>query len=117
MTEWKKNGGWVIDGGVEKFHMRVQAFCGEKLPNPQYMGLAAGRLMGHKEKLPTEVSDELQFSMKCIVGAIVLVFGVKDAWSMFRPYFFELLLVSPEETRRSFMGVTDIVSNYQKGKR
>ncbi len=116
--EWIKNGGWIIPGGVEEFRKRIHR-CGSEglVVNPRYMGLAAGRLLGHRRKLPPEASDDLQFSMKCTVGAIALIFGVHDAWSLFRPFFLELLVLSPEELRTSFKGVSDLVGSYQKGKR
>ena len=81
------------------------------------MGLAAGRLIGHKKKLTDDASDDLQFSMKSIFGAIVLSFGVKVAWDMFRPFFLELMMLSPDELRTNFAGISDLVSVYQKGKR
>jgi dsRNA-specific ribonuclease len=115
--EWTKNGGWTIPGGIEEFHKRIHLRGGGVLFHPQYMGLAAGRLMGHRKKLPVEASEDLQFSMKCVVGAIALIFGVHDAWDLLRPFFLELLVLSPEEMRTCFMGVSDLASNYQKGKR
>ncbi|KAL3758875.1 hypothetical protein ACHAWU_003147 [Discostella pseudostelligera] len=115
--EWTKNGGWIIPGGIEEFHKRVHLHGDVGLFRPQYMGLAAGRLMGHRKRLPMEASDDLQFSMKCVVGAIALIFGVHDVWDLFRPFFLELLVLSPEEMRTCFMGVSDLASNYQKGKR
>ena len=116
--EWMKNEGWIIPGGVEEFRRRIHRCGGEGLTSsPRYMGLAAGRLVGHRKKLPMEASDDLQFSMKCIVGAMTLIYGVQNAWNICRPFFLELLVVSPEEMRTSFMGVSDLVSNYQRGKR
>jgi dsRNA-specific ribonuclease len=115
--EWAKNGGWFIHGGSEEFHMRIQRHGFNSCPNPQYMGLAAGRLMGHMKKLPKNASEDLQFSMKSIVGAVALSFGVKDAWEMIRPYFLELMMLSPDELRISFDGISDLVSLYQKGRR
>ena len=116
--EWTKNGGWIIPGGVEEFRKRIhRCGCEGLASSPRYMGLAAGRLVGHRKKLPMEASYDLSFSMKCIVGAMTLIYGVHNAWNIFRPFFLELLIVSPEEMRTSFTGVSDVVSNYQRGKR
>jgi hypothetical protein len=32
--------------------------------NPRYPGLAGGRLVGHVKKMPTEITNELMFSLK-----------------------------------------------------
>ena len=114
--EWAKNGGWVI-GGIEEFQRRVEHHGHYTCPNPQYMGLAAGRLMGHTKKLPDNASEDLQFSMKSIFGAVALSVGVKDAWDMIRPFFLELMMLSPDELRVSFAGISDLVSLYKKGRR
>lgn len=118
--EWKKRGGWILPGGVEEFRRRVKqnfdnpSGCFE---HPQYTGLAAGRLWGHKDKLPGDASDELQFSMKCIMGALTLTFGVRGAWDLLRPFFIEVLLLSPDELRTAYEDVSPIVSSYKKGRR
>jgi len=118
---WANNDGWMIPGGLDEFHRRVQQYYGDgmckKLACPQYMGLAAGRLWGHGQKLEGKASEDLQFSMKCIVGALTLTFGLRDAWDMLRPLFLELTLMSPEELRTSYKGVSDLTSNYKKGKK
>lgn len=114
--EWAKNGGWVI-GGIEEFQRRVEHHGHYSCPNPRYMGLAAGRLMGHTKKLPDNASEDLQFSMKSIFGAVALSVGVKDAWDMIRPFFLELMMLSPDELRVSFAGISDLVSLYKKGRR
>ena len=115
--EWAKNEGWVIHGGIKEFQRRVQQHGYNDCWDPQYMGLAAGRLIGHTKKLTDDAWEDLQFSMKAIVGAVVLSFGVKDAWDMFRPLFLELIMLSPDELRISFAGISDLVSVYQKGRR
>ena len=115
---WAKHGGWSIPGGRKEFQRRVKeyyGYCPDK--SPQYSGLAVGRLLGHKKKLPDEASDDLQFSMKCIVGALVLSLGVNEAWDIIRVFFLELLLLSPDELRDSFDDVSDLVGKYKKGKR
>ena len=115
---WAKHGGWSIPGGDKEFHKRVKqyyGYCPDK--SPQYSGVAAGRLWGHKKKLPDEASNDLQFSMKCIVGALVLGLGQGEAWDVIRPFFLELLLLSPDELRNSFDDVSDLVGHYKKGKR
>ncbi|KAL3810012.1 hypothetical protein ACHAXA_006127 [Cyclostephanos tholiformis] len=115
--QWAKNEGWVIHGGIKEFQRRVQQHGYNDCRDPQYMGLAAGRLIGHTKKLTDDAWEDLQFSMKAIVGAVVLSFGVKDAWDMFRPLFLELIMLSPDELRISFAGISDLVSVYQKGRR
>jgi len=119
--EWAKHDGWKISGGLGEFRRRIEQYYGDdgcsEMARPQYMGLAAGRLWGHTNKLPDAASDDLQFSMKCVVGALVLAFGVNDAWDILRPFFLELMLLSPEELRTSYMGVSDLVSCYKKGKK
>jgi len=119
--EWSKRGGWIVPGGQDEFQKRgIQRRRNDihsQMERPQYMGLTAGRLWGHKKKLPDEASNNLQFCTKCIVGALVLAFGRKDAWDMIRPFFLDLMLVSPDELRDYYMNASDLVSKYEKGKK
>ena len=67
--EWMKRGGWIFPGGADEFLRRLKHDNGnhpqKMMKHPRYMGLAAGRLWGHHDKLPDEASGDLQFSMKC----------------------------------------------------
>ncbi|KAL7543786.1 hypothetical protein ACHAXR_013378 [Thalassiosira sp. AJA248-18] len=121
--EWGKHNGWIVPGGQAEFRRRIQQLHGDDshpetiMEHPQYVGLAAGRLWGHKDKLPEEASGDLQFSMKCIVGALALAFGVRDAWDLLRPFFLEHMLLSPDELRACYRDISPLVSNYKKGRR
>jgi len=44
-----------------------------------------------------DVSENLAFSMKSLVGALVLSTGLEGMWCCMYPYFEELLLLSPSE--------------------
>eukprot|EP00979_Chaetoceros_neogracilis_P010327 scaffold2450_cov311-Chaetoceros_neogracile.AAC.2 len=115
--EWSMRGGWIVPGGQDEFQKRIQRCRNDihfQMERPQYMGLTAGRLWGHKKKLPDEASNNLQF---CIVGALVLAFGRKDACDMIRPFFLDLMLVSPDVLRDYYMNASDLVSKYEKGKK
>jgi dsRNA-specific ribonuclease len=94
--EWAKNGGWVLEGGVKEFHRRRTAcFAPTGRPNakmeasdPSYFGLAGGRLHGQGgKKLSQEITSDLQFSFKAIVGALVLSIGTEGMWTCIGPLF------------------------------
>ena len=116
---WAKRGGWILDGGAQEFQRRVRPHYGDgggaEKRRPRYAGLAVGRLWGHTRKLPDEASGDLSFSMKCVAGALVLTLGLDAAWGVLRPLFLELLILSPEELRTSYVGVSDLVAKYKKG--
>ncbi|KAL7551596.1 hypothetical protein ACHAWF_014784, partial [Thalassiosira exigua] len=118
--EWEKNGGWAISGGLDEFRQRILR-CGcaklAELGHPRYAGLAAGRLWGHSEKLPDEETEDLSFSMKCVVGALALSLGLRDAWDLLRPIFLELMLLSPDEIRSTYEEVSPLARAYKKGRR
>jgi hypothetical protein len=94
---------------INKGHVGVEEPC--------YVGLAAGRLFGMKKKIPKDITGDLVFSMKAIVGALCILFGKDVAWSLIRPVFLELLLLSPEEMRVTYADVSDLAVKCQKGKR
>ena len=114
---WKRNSGWIVSGGVEEFHRRVQARRNgnNTINGPCYSGLAAGRLFGEKRAVSKDITGELMFSIKAIVGALCLSVGLKDAWALVRPLFLELLLLSPDETRKAFAHVSDLAAKSKKG--
>lgn len=117
---WEANEGWIIPGGQHEFQRRIKSVYSGVSHVAQveahYYGLAAGRLWS-MQKLPESTTNDLQFSMKTIVGSLVLIFGVDEAWNILRPFFLEIMLISPDEMRNRFKGVSDLTSNYQKGKR
>lgn len=51
-----------------------------------------------------------------IFGSLVLTFGMEDAWDMIRPFFLELMLLSPEELRVSYKNISPIVTYYGAGR-
>jgi dsRNA-specific ribonuclease len=95
---WKARGGWVLNGGVEEYARR--RCCGPSVP--QYVGLAGGRLHGSKAKLPLDDTKELMFTMKAIIGALVLATGMDSMWQRIGPLFEELLLLSADELTREY---------------
>jgi hypothetical protein len=115
---WEENNGWIV-GGLTEFHRRVKFMSNGSihLDMPRYAGLAAGRLYGHKEFVGKEITDDLMFSMKTIVGAFCLSLGADDAWLLLRPLFLELLLLSPDEMRKAFCNVSDLAAKCAKGNR
>ena len=120
---WKKRGGWILDGGIEEFRRRWQAHhvgYSSELRNqsirPKYVGLSGGCLYGEKEKISFEITEELSFSFKTIVGALVLSVGLDHMWRFISPFFIEIMLLSPAELRREYNGISNICSNYEKGR-
>jgi len=111
--EWERRGGWILPGGIEEFQKRIE---GTHIVLPRYPGLAAGRIFGRKKKLNESITNDLQFSMKCIFGALVLSLGLEKAWTLFLPVFLELLVLSPEELRKCYAGISPMVSHYSKGR-
>ena len=116
---WAEHNGWVGLGGIAEFRRRVKLMSDgtTSIDMPRYVGLAAGRLFGQKASVPKHVSENLVFSMKTIVGALTLSVGREGAWSLVRPLFLELLLLSPDETRQTYTNVSDLASKCKKGKR
>merc|ERR1712032_1349749 len=116
-----KRGGWILPGGLDEFKRRIQKCCGDNCSSdtrePRYHGLAAGKFWGQDKKLPDEATNELHFSMKCTVGALVLALGASNTWALLRPFFLELMLLSPDEYRRAYEGISPVVSNYKKGRK
>ena len=112
--------GWILPGGQHEFQRRIKGVYNGASNitrvEAHYYGLAAGRLWSMK-KLPESTTTDLQFSMKTIVGSLVLIFGVDEAWNILRPFFLEIIMISPDEMRNRFNRVSDLAANYQKGKR
>ncbi|KAL7511944.1 hypothetical protein ACHAXN_010048 [Cyclotella atomus] len=103
------------------YHMNVadslgKAFYEEKnMAVPRYCGLAAGRLFGEKGAVSRDITEEIVFTFKTIVGAFCLSIGLKDTWILVRPLFSELLLLSPDEMRETFALVSDVAAKNKKG--
>ena len=116
---WAQNNGWILPDGVHEFNRRVKLMSDNdcNLDTPRYVGLAAGRLYGQSKCISKDVTDDLMFSMKTIVGALCLSVGAKDTWTLVRPLFLELLVLSPDETRHAFAHVSDLASKCKKGNR
>ncbi len=95
---WNRHGGWILPGGLVEFQRRTATDGKSAERKPKYVGLSHGKLIGAKKKLPSELTGDLVFSMKAICGALVLSFGLEQAWEQFLlPIFEELLLISPDE--------------------
>jgi dsRNA-specific ribonuclease len=95
---WKARGGWILHGGVEEYARRRR--CGPSIP--RYIGIGGGRLRGEKKKLPLKDTEELMFSMKAIIGALVLSTGVDSMWKYMCPLFDELLLLSADDLTQEY---------------
>ena len=62
-SAWADQDGWILTGGLQEYQTRVQQYCGScpVESHPRYHGLAAGRLWGHKKKLPDEALTTYNF--------------------------------------------------------
>jgi hypothetical protein len=121
---WNRRGGWVLPGGVAAYRRRhLNLFWrktkAENLPEsgPMYPGLGGGRLCGEISKLPKSVTGDLQFSFKCIVGALVLALGTDGMWCCLRPLFEEVLVMTPDELREEYRDTSSICRTYKQGKK
>lgn len=95
---WNHHGGWILPGGMAEYERRLASYGNGTQRKPKYIGLFQGRLIETKKKLPLELTGDLAFSMKAVSGALVLSFGLKQAWEqVLLPVFEELLLISPDE--------------------
>ena len=104
-SEWLKRNGWILPGGTSEFASRCRNPRRIDDPlKPQYYGLAGGRLVGRTQKIPESITSDLVFSMKAIIGALVLSIGVEGMWSCIGPLFEEVMLLSIDELRREFKG-------------
>ena len=100
----------MLPGGAETFRRRRFDLFGKHsnhldIPEaspPVYPGLACGRFCGRKSKLHSAMTDDLQFSFKCIIGALVLALGTDNAWFCLRPLFEEVLVLAPNELREKY---------------
>lgn len=68
----------------------------------EYPGLAGGRLVGFRAKIAKKITEELMVSFKTLFGALVLGLGATRAWASFRPFFDELLALSPNDLRKYY---------------
>uniref|UniRef100_A0A7S2XPR3 RNase III domain-containing protein n=1 Tax=Attheya septentrionalis TaxID=420275 RepID=A0A7S2XPR3_9STRA len=118
---WEKRKGWILPGGIEEFRSRCKMPTSlpsendKAAPNPRYVGLTGGRLCGHSSKLPLDLTEDLAFSMKAIVGALTLCLGLDGMWKCIGPLFDELMLLSADELRKEFGSVSSICRTYQRG--
>ncbi|KAI2513467.1 hypothetical protein MHU86_941 [Fragilaria crotonensis] len=99
-AEWLKRNGWILPGGVSEFALRCRK--SQRSPDslkPHYYGLSGGRLVGKKQKLPESITSDLMFSMKAIIGALVLSIGMDGMWTLIGPLFDEVMLLSIDELR------------------
>jgi len=128
-TLWSERGGWIL--GLEEFYKRFTASTeppargvveegdtssddGVSRPyQPRYMGIGGGRLLG-QHRIDDCITGDLSFSMKSIVGALVLAMGLDGMWCCIGPLWEEALLLSAEEIRQQFGGPTSAVMNYWK---
>jgi dsRNA-specific ribonuclease len=115
---WEKNGGWVIEGGVEEFRRRSKVLrktsdmkheASELVP--RYVGIGGGRFVGHSKKLEQDLTDGIMFSFKAIVGALVLSIGVDEMWHSIGPFFDELLLLLPSELKALYASCSTLVAS------
>ena len=104
---WRNRGGWILEGGVKEYTRRCVGPNAHSLP--MYPGLA-GRLYGHKTKLPPEITYDLMFAMKAVVGALVLSVGVDTMWRSIGPLFEEALLLSAEELKKEYPHLSNIIA-------
>ena len=119
---WANSNGWVL--GQEEFAKRWESnwwsSVGDNDGKPnhitaKYSGLGGGCLYGESSKLGKFLTQDLAYSFKSIIGALVLSNGVECMWRCVAPMFEEILLLSPEETRQHYK--TNITSTSQSGKR
>lgn len=102
-TEWLKLNGWILTGGVVVYASRWRKPWHRPEPlTPRYPGLGGGRLVGRTQKVPESITSDLMFSMKSIIGALVLSIGVDGMWSCIGPLFEEVMLLSIDELRRIY---------------
>jgi len=126
---WAKRGGWILDGGVDEFVRRMRFFfpwltCTSNISEiltkrevrPMYVGLSGGCLYGNKTKIASKFTEDLAFSLKSIIGALVLNIGLDQMWKCVLPLFAELMLLSPADIRREYGNISNICLNYQKGR-
>jgi dsRNA-specific ribonuclease len=108
---WRERGGWLIPGGMDSFRSRSSV-----TPSPRYYGLAGGQLLSSgKRKLPKDMTEDLAFSTKCIIGALALSFGLERTWILLFPFFEETSLLSADEMRLHCSNFSSLCSTYKKG--
>jgi len=119
---WKRCRGWVL--GREEFSKRwkrrwwandISKDSNVESPYPTYAGLGGGCLYGQNRKIGKLICEDMVYSFKSIIGAMVLSVGLEGMWNACVPLFEEILLLSPEETRECFKN--SITSTYESGKK
>jgi len=119
---WNAQGGWIF--GLREFRDRwanrwwsgpVETETDHGEITPMYPGLCGGYLQGKKEREPRWMTCDLAYSFKCIIGALTLSVGVQKMWVLIVPMFEELLLLTPDETRKHCK--SSITKNYSSGKK
>ena len=109
---WSKQEDWLISGGLEEFKRRCTS-C----QTPRYHGIVAGQLLASKcKKLPKYITQDIAFSMKCIIGAFSLSCGLEKTWSILFPFFEELCVITAEELRTASQKYSSLGINHSKGK-
>ena len=97
---WEDRGGWFL--GIDEFVRRMEknrkGATDQQQLLPKYMGIAGSRLLC-QNKLEDWIVEDFNFSMKAVVGALVLAIGMDRMWSCFGPLWEERLLLSAAEIR------------------
>lgn len=123
---WLDNGGWILPGGISTYKHRIEKLRAIRSPGeplisngqaqPRYHGIVGGRFCGKEKKVGMNEIDDLQFSLKCIFGALCLSVGTESSWEhVFRPLMEELMLLTPEEYRSHFSAASTICKTYSQG--
>ena len=117
---WKLKGtnGWFVPNGILEFNRRKKyLFIPSNFKEPRYVGLAGGRLCHHgHSKIDENITTDLVFSFKAIIGALVLSIGLENMHACVGgPLLEELYLVSPDEARHIFGNVSNICKIYKRG--
>ena len=120
LDQWNTTGGWYF--GMTTFLERSsvaatdknrQALDDDGLVGPSYPGIGGGRLLGYEAKKSKQAMKAGLVDMcKAIVGTVVLVMGMNDAWSsVLCPMWNELLLLDAEEVRLLFRESSTLVAS------
>lgn len=82
--------------------------------SPRYLGLGGGCLAGERTKVGKLLTADLVYGFKSVIGSLVLSVGLNRTWRAVIPLFEEILIFSPEETRKFFPN--NITKSYASGK-
>jgi dsRNA-specific ribonuclease len=117
MKLWQQHNGWILPGGIEEFRRRCKCFgVYTEGTEPQYPGLAGGRLCGNRKKQEESLTEELMVSFKAIMGALILSLGLETTWKfVVGKLFNELLLLTPEEMRLLYSEDSTLVKSSGQG--